>query len=521
MTNHLLCSGLVLLAGMAFHASASAQATALTTDTVTTNLPEGVVTTTYLNGKSFDNSLLNNFGEDFTFSYFSLKPQLWVTTKDNTVWMETPLLANRKLGYMHGKLSSDGKTITVSLPQPVLNITSGSDKYTYYVALSNADGFAGDTITNKFEQHDLVYTLNDNGIWEPREKYLLGLYDSSSTKESYAFTSESEYFTSDFINKNSSKYKYNYNNVASGNKTGSLVATIVKNGTDTYIKGFVPKYPDAWIYFGKPEKEDSIYAPSAQIVDISESLGNTYFFSAKFDSEGEVGSLLYGMKAKFDDTSNSLNIGSNSFCTLWFPDYMEGYSTPQRYNQSVLTHWDIQPVKPAAPSGFAYHSGSNGVEVKFTITPKDVDGNDIDITSAGYRLYLDDVPYEFTKADNPRMESDTTLVIIPWLYDDYYTISKSSNNRYVEFNNFPADTKTIGVEVVYTVNGVTMVSDRLVYDIITGKSTTTGIKPISAAYSNIHPVARYSIDGKRLHSIEKGINIIRMSDGTVRKVLVK
>ena len=34
-------------------------------------------------------------------------------------------------------------------------------------------------------------------------------------------------------------------------------------------------------------------------------------------------------------------------------------------------------------------------------------------------------------------------------------------------------------------------------------------------------VARFSADGKRISAPQKGLNIIRMSDGTVRKVIVK
>ena len=36
-----------------------------------------------------------------------------------------------------------------------------------------------------------------------------------------------------------------------------------------------------------------------------------------------------------------------------------------------------------------------------------------------------------------------------------------------------------------------------------------------------HEVARYSIDGKRVDASHQGVTIIRMSDGTARKVLVK
>ena len=49
----------------------------------------------------------------------------------------------------------------------------------------------------------------------------------------------------------------------------------------------------------------------------------------------------------------------------------------------------------------------------------------------------------------------------------------------------------------------------------------TGIKDVPNTSSSATESARYSTDGTRLASPQKGINIIRMSDGTVKKVLVK
>ena len=44
---------------------------------------------------------------------------------------------------------------------------------------------------------------------------------------------------------------------------------------------------------------------------------------------------------------------------------------------------------------------------------------------------------------------------------------------------------------------------------------------ISTVKSESNKVARFSLDGRRLTSPQKGINIIRMTDGTVRKEIVR
>ena len=46
-----------------------------------------------------------------------------------------------------------------------------------------------------------------------------------------------------------------------------------------------------------------------------------------------------------------------------------------------------------------------------------------------------------------------------------------------------------------------------------------GIRAVDAA--GAVEVARYTSDGQRLAAPQRGINIVRMSDGTVKKVIVK
>ena len=49
---------------------------------------------------------------------------------------------------------------------------------------------------------------------------------------------------------------------------------------------------------------------------------------------------------------------------------------------------------------------------------------------------------------------------------------------------------------------------------------TEGVDRPSLSASSI-PVAYYDLDGKRLSTPQRGLNIIRMSDGTVRKKIIK
>ena len=57
----------------------------------------------------------------------------------------------------------------------------------------------------------------------------------------------------------------------------------------------------------------------------------------------------------------------------------------------------------------------------------------------------------------------------------------------------------------------------------TGVNSTgiNNIKKDNKSTENAHEVARYNMQGRRIAAPEKGINIVKMSDGTTKKVLVK
>ena len=52
-------------------------------------------------------------------------------------------------------------------------------------------------------------------------------------------------------------------------------------------------------------------------------------------------------------------------------------------------------------------------------------------------------------------------------------------------------------------------------------STPAGVNGVESSMDEAVEVARYSLDGRLLSEPERGVNIVKMSDGTVRKVMVK
>lgn len=64
---------------------------------------------------------------------------------------------------------------------------------------------------------------------------------------------------------------------------------------------------------------------------------------------------------------------------------------------------------------------------------------------------------------------------------------------------------------------VSLQSERMVVDLKNGTSVDVEITPAA----NVEEVARYTIDGRQIARPEKGLNIVKYSDGSVRKVYVK
>ena len=74
---------------------------------------------------------------------------------------------------------------------------------------------------------------------------------------------------------------------------------------------------------------------------------------------------------------------------------------------------------------------------------------------------------------------------------------------------------TYSVRAANEMGGLSAASEAVVV------STTTGIKTINEQSNAAAVVGIYTIDGKRIQQLQQGINIVRMSDGTTRKIMFK
>lgn len=75
-----------------------------------------------------------------------------------------------------------------------------------------------------------------------------------------------------------------------------------------------------------------------------------------------------------------------------------------------------------------------------------------------------------------------------------------------------------GTKIVLTAESNGVVTE---FPITVTVGTSSGISDIEAAGGTATEVARFTLDGKRLDAPQPGVNVVHMSDGTVKKVVVK
>ncbi len=115
---------------------------------------------------------------------------------------------------------------------------------------------------------------------------------------------------------------------------------------------------------------------------------------------------------------------------------------------------------------------------------------------------------------------------IQWLSDsafeaDYVVTLPSSwdasNISVVAFVSTAMATESDGVVTFGDMNNACVNNANVVHI----RDVSTAIKPAIADADDVYEVARYGVDGRRMAHPTKGINIVRYSDGTTKKVLVR
>lgn len=188
-------------------------------------------------------------------------------------------------------------------------------------------------------------------------------------------------------------------------------------------------------------------------------------------------------------------------------------------NNPVIT-WQGAP-KPAVPSDPCnldvdpYDPGYGEGAFYFELPIIDTDGKLLDADHYYYNIFVDGEIFTLYNDEYEYLD-DEELTDIPYNYTEGYDIEISGSERTLYFYFDGAE--TMGVQAVYTIDGVTNKSNIITYDMATGDVTNSaGIDSITDA-KQVSSTVYYDLTGRQVANPSAGLFIKKTvyTDGTVK-----
>lgn len=255
----------------------------------------------------------------------------------------------------------------------------------------------------------------------------------------------------------------------------SLASVNIPNGV-TEIKDYT---------FGYCLAMNSVNFPSSVTKVSTNALYESGWYEAQEDGVLYLGDMAYGYKGDIPETT----------VIIWY----NGFNGFTATNHIVELNPGTKSINESAFSGY--------IDMRAVVIPESLDT----ISSAAFAgcLGLSDV---FSYAVNP-----------PKAAPDAFGSLTGSYTRVVVYDEAVEDYKAHSVWGKFQVMGITEFWDKYVIPTTTYASPFGGDDPdgIRSTNSDAWTSEVFDLSGRRQNALQRGMNIIRMSDGTTRKVLVK
>lgn len=445
-----------------------------------------------------------------------------VFTDNNEVYFKN-LISNAPVGsYVKGTVS-DG-VITVDLPQCILYDEEFEDGYKiaavkYYEDEETAT-FLPDEDVDK-----ITFTIGADGSITMDENITLGLlYTSDDYWAGYADLYQSyEVFDGKPVEKPESVSTEKWA-LSTPDGNGHFVNVGI-DGNDMYIGGLSESMPDGWIK--GTISGDKVTFENDQYIGIANS-HFTYFFAGAsvFDEEyqdyyytlsDKPAVLNYDTEGKKLTSPEGLTLLVNGSQTKVY--YLDAFDEPTIKYQGAM-----KPATPANPHSLLTegYEPKYGGEFNFILPMVDTEGNLLDLDNYYYNIYFDNELFTFYADEYEEFEAlgIEEITNIPYNFaDDWdFYVKGSQHTLYYFVDGF----ETIGVQAVYTIDGVTNKSDLVNFNMETGETnivkpaaleTIEGAKEVSAT-------VYYDLTGRKVDTPSNGLFIKKTtySDGTVKTV---
>ena len=319
--------------------------------------------------------------------------------------------------------------------------------------------------------------------------------------------------------------------VTSKSDPSPRIVEVMTNNNDIYVKGLfkAEKIANVWVKLTK--QGDKAVMPTNQYLGITKKTdfkkydsdkSDYHTFAAAFENEEKTAeNLEFSIDATGKLTASKTlrtSLGRASNDNITGEDYVESYE-----GLTLTPYVQKEVGAPATPEYFYltstpnYDNTSNEIKLAFYVKNADVNGNVLDPEKMYYNVYVNGStePFKFKKSESLyRDMHEEEMTNIPFNYQDKrnYDFKVSDNLRIIHF--YDSSITRLKVVMVYESDGKKYSSEPLVATL-----TTDGIE--SANFNKTTTEKYYTVDGRQIQKLQKGLNIIKSSDGTTRKVAVK
>ena len=418
--------------------------------------------------------------------------------ENGEVYVPNAVYRNTIKGLMRGQLNAEKDTITFS-NNMIVGWGPNQKKY-YYVKLTDNGGhiIARDNFKMAIDKATGKITCADENLY-------LSLFFGDDVQQTYGIGANFAYTPVEYVDNRLDSYNFFYADSDDDKATHEVKVKAYFEGEDFYIKGMNPKYPNAWMK-GVLKDGKTVQFLSRQMANLLKTDDPIVMLATSpKDDDGFNIHAGFELEISADKTTlTGLNDGKI---------FMSNVAIDEDLNKTLLRSYKmftlkLSPLSPATPKAPEFQKySSDEQEFTFILPSEGTDGTKLDTDFMTYRIFVNGEPYTFKKSLYPRLRNDEDLSVIPFIFDDYNTISKSGYKRYVYFKGLDANTETLAVEATYSVKGESHTSDRLIYNLKTGEhGVVTGIstpesleKPKSTVY--------YDLSGRKFSRQEKGICI--------------
>ncbi len=460
-----------------------------------------------------------------------------VIGEDGCIYIYNPLSGLDSKSWLKLERQTDGK-YRAMLPQAILTDDYGGDDeessertITLNRMVSTDNGKSYEPVGTAFNYVDFTWENNKlvmKGMGQKAQIWAAAYENSWQNNYGGDWALTIEPLGEQLITPPSTATKSQYI-VSSKSEPSPRIAEAMTDNNDIYIKGLfkAEKLANVWVkitkqgdkavmstnqYLGITQKEDF----KKNDADKSE----YHTFAAAFENEKKTAeNLEFSIDATGKLTASKLlrtSLGRASDDNITNEDYVESYEA------LTLTPYVEKAGNPATPKLFYctstpnYNNTANEIKLAFYVKNADVDGNYLNPDKMYYNVYVNGStePFKFKKGSNYYYIDQEEMVNIPFMYQDKnnFDFKVSDNLRILHFND--SSITSLKVVMVYEADGKKYSSEPLVATL-----PTDGIE--SANFNKTTTEKYYTVDGRQIQKLQKGLNIIKSSNGTTRKVVVK